>query len=70
MTYGCYNRKPFAKSYVAQAGWKTIEGDPPTREPIWKNIPHRNTTDCQYSLHRDDPGCAGCKWKQELQEEK
>lgn len=65
MTYGCHNRAPFEESYVAQSGWRMVGWK---REPIWVDVPHRNTTDCQYSLHRDDPMCAGCKWKQEIKE--
>jgi len=61
---GC-NGKPrptAASTYRAQAGWLdgiTDQGAP-VRVPVYREIPHRMSTTCQYDKSASDPGCAGC----------
>ena len=62
---GCYNRAPFLpgihlqKLEAGRGGFVNVK-------TIF--IPHRMTTECQYSrdpmgLGQKDPRCEGCKWK-------
>lgn len=66
---GCHNRPPLGeRTHPVQTGWVMVQDDDIgilTRSPIMVNqASDRMTTDCQYSRStRDDPGCAGCKWK-------
>ena len=56
--YGCHDRAPFAPHYLPT-------GAPDTPE---YRIPHVFTQDCQYrhtELGKADPGCTGCKHKEE-----
>ena len=59
---GCFNRKKFSESYPAQNGyWPMSKPEAGTRLPRIVQVPHRNTTDCQYTKHNPtDAGCTGC----------
>lgn len=62
---GCHNRAPLRTSAVVQDGWFM---DGVTRTPRMISVPHRMTTECQYSrdpmgLGQQDPGCHGCRWR-------
>lgn len=58
MTYGCYDRAPFAPEQV-------LHGiDSKTGQQIVTRVPFRNSPDCNYThtdLGQADPGCVGCK---------
>lgn len=62
MTHGCYDRPPMRETYPVQDGyWPPSRPDSGTRLPRIVQTPHRNTTDCQFTLHNPtDAGCAGC----------
>jgi len=47
---------------MVQDGWYQ---DGTTRTPRMIAIPDPMSKDCRYSQDHDDPGCAGCKHKQE-----
>ena len=68
MTNGCHNRQPMKDWYHAQDGyWQMSKPEAGTRLPRIVQIPHRNTTDCQYTqLNPTDPGCAGCNHHKKL----
>lgn len=56
MSYGCYNRKPFAPGEV-------LHGiDSRTGEPMSIYLSNRMQPDCQYQKDDPygDPGCLGC----------
>lgn len=58
---GCHNRpRPQSNAmYIAQDGWREyIERGRPVRVPVFVEVPHVMTTDCQTDL--TTPGCAGC----------
>lgn len=64
MTNGCHNRPPFREWHMAQDGYTASRPDADTRTPRMVKVPHRLTTDCQYTKHNpNDPQCAGCEWK-------
>lgn len=56
---GCHNRAPFVDAQVLH-GISSRTG-----QPVRVLIPHRMTTECQYTIHDryDDPGCFGCVHK-------
>ncbi len=60
--HGCHSRPPFKPWHHAQDGYHPMsKPEAGTRLPRIVQIPHRNTTDCQYTqLNPTDPGCAGC----------
>lgn len=68
MSHGCMNRPPMKDWYHAQDGyWQMSKPEAGTRLPRIVRIPHRNTTDCQYTqLNPTDPGCAGCNHQKKL----
>lgn len=58
---GCHNRLPFVEA-------RTIHGiDSSTGKQIAVMLPNRMSKDCRYSYYDQygDPGCVGCKHKQE-----
>lgn len=62
---GCHNREPFKDGQVLH-GISSATG-----RPVRVFIPNRMNPGCQYTkteLGQRDPGCVGCKWKQELHE--
>jgi hypothetical protein len=62
MSYGCYNRAPFKPEQVLH-GRDSQDG---TR--IIVKVPFRNSLTCNYThteLGRCDPGCEGCKHKEQ-----
>ena len=69
MRNGCWNRpRPTAEtSYLAQAGWGemylTGQGVP-HRNPVYVEVKHRLSTECQYTLTTKDVRCAGCAHEQ------
>lgn len=69
MTNGCHNRKPYAAETTVQDGWHEIaDGKNVTRIPRMVTVPHRMSTDCQFSRDpmgygQQDEGCVGCKWR-------
>lgn len=64
MSYGCFNRPRFNSAYEANGGhFNAVFGDvgPEMRIPKVVMVPHRNTTDCQYTkTNQSDPKCFGC----------
>lgn len=56
---GCYDRQPFKTTLNVQDGW--LENG---AQRI-KEIPFRNSMDCQYSKSTADKRCEGCKWNQQ-----
>ncbi len=62
MSYGCYNRQPFAPHQRVQDGYiETSSG----RIDRIVDMPHAMTKDCQYThsdLGQADAGCKGCTW--------
>jgi len=69
MTYGCHDRKPYAPSFLAQAGWVLDEKDKMIRHATMIPIPFRMARDCQYTkttLGQSDPKCEGCKHRLEI----
>lgn len=65
MTYGCYNRQPYAERYFVQDGW-WLDGQ--SRVARITQVPHRMAMDCRYThtdLGRKDPGCDGCKHRRD-----
>lgn len=66
MAYGCYNRKPFKEGEWLH-GLNSRSGLP---EVIF--VQNRMAKDCQYQKNDQyaDPGCVGCKHKQEKIEHK
>jgi hypothetical protein len=61
--YGCNGRErptPDTK-HVAQFGWRQFdEGGKPVLKPVYQNVFHNLTTECQYSASENDPKCRGC----------
>ena len=58
--YGCHNRPPMRASYPALNGKSLLL---PFKHAAYKlvMVPHRNTTDCQYTKQNTtDDGCTGC----------
>jgi hypothetical protein len=46
---------------MAQDGYTSSRPDASTRLPRMVKVPHRNTTECQYTKENPaDPACAGC----------
>lgn len=67
MSYGCYNRPAFKRSYFAQDGW-WIDGV--QQIPKLTTVPFRMAEDCRYTLSdlgQADPRCQGCKHRREPQ---
>jgi len=66
MSHGCHNRPPFRDWHHAQDGyWPMSKPEAGTRLPRIVQVPHRNTTDCQYTkLNPTDQACQGCKHQQ------
>ena len=62
---GCYNRPiPGGKPLVVQNGYREyVERGHPVKIPVYVEIPHAMTTDCQWSKHNRDRSCQGCRWK-------
>lgn len=69
----CFNRKPFAKSYPGQNGYKVVMVAPaygPAKEVVCPNIeeiPNRFEDTCHYSKSQEgqhDLGCVGCYRRQ------
>ena len=59
MSYGCYNRQPYAPVFMAKDGKREVFVD------------FKMTHDCQYTksdLGKKDPQCVGCKWKLDEQQ--
>lgn len=62
---GCFNRKPFRSSFVAQDG--NLRHDK-SMFKVYVEVPFRMAMDCRYThttLGQADPGCVGCKHKVE-----
>lgn len=62
---GCFNRKPFRPSFVAQDG--NLEDDK-SMFKVYVNVPFRMSPECNFThtaLGQADPGCVGCKHKVE-----
>ena len=61
---GCYDRAPYAESQVLH-GISSATGF-----YVRTEIPHTMSKDCQYQKNDkySDPGCVGCKHKQEKQQ--
>lgn len=62
---GCHNRPPYSTSQPMQDGWYM---DGVTRTPRMVYVPHRMSTECQYSRDpmgygQQDPRCEGCRWR-------
>ncbi len=67
-TNGCHNRAMAPPPMVAQDGWDTRlaedPADPPIRVARWRVITEVwQSPGCQYTKNYDDPGCAGCGWR-------
>lgn len=55
---GCFNRPPLRESHQAQDGYHQNMA---SRIPRMVQVPHRNTTDCQFTkLNPNYAGCTGC----------
>jgi hypothetical protein len=60
--HGCHGREPFAQTVQVQDGWSADQ------RRIMKEIPSFGSPQCEYvrsGLGATDPGCAGCKWRDE-----
>ncbi len=71
MTYGCYNRAPF-KETVETVSVEAVPNsgmfDGMTTAVVTREWPNVFTRDCRYrltELGKADPGCVGCKWREE-----
>ena len=72
MTYGCHNRAPFKETVetvsveaVPMGGMFEARQITGVVTRSWPNV---FTKDCQYrktDLGKADPGCVGCKWREE-----
>lgn len=65
MTYGCFNhpRPTESTTYPVQAGWvDMLDLKIPCRVPVYVNVKHKLSLDCQYTLTTVDAGCVGRKW--------
>lgn len=61
---GCYNRPALGKPLVVQDGYREyVERGRPVKIPVYAEIPHAMTTDCQWSKMNKSPACKGCKWR-------
>ena len=66
MKNGCYDLpRPVAGAvtHIAQNGWGATyydrEGNP-MRGPVYVEIRHVMSADCQYTIRTHDPRCGGC----------
>lgn len=61
---GCYNRQALGKPLVVQDGYREYaERGRPIKIPVYVEIPHAMTTECQWSKMNKNPACKGCKWR-------
>lgn len=66
---GCHNRPDKSPSYLGQDGYFPAFSDGfgrIGRSPLYVEIEHVMTEDCQYSKHTDDPKCTGCRHNQRV----
>jgi hypothetical protein len=73
MTYGCYNHAPHKDTFqtvsveaVPNSGMFASDGM--TIAVVTREWPNVFTRDCQFrktELGKADPGCVGCKWREE-----
>lgn len=68
MTYGCFNRKPYAKTLTVNDGRRLERIDERTvvSHQLVREVPFRMSTHCNYThteLGRKDTECFGCMWR-------
>lgn len=62
--YGCYNRGKFSRGYQAPDRRYKPDG---TFYVIQTRIFHELSEDCRYDRHQEDPRCAGCTTKKDIE---
>lgn len=62
--YGCYNRGKFSRGYHAPDRRYKPDG---TFYVIQTRIFHELSEDCRYDRHQEDPRCAGCTTKKDIE---
>lgn len=71
---GCHNKpRPVASAvtHQAQAGWSVTFRDgfgTPQRVPVYVDVRHVMTTECQYTKTTPDPRCSGCVHELKMEE--
>jgi hypothetical protein len=71
MTYGCHNHAPHKGTFQTVSVEAISTGGKPggmTTDVVTREWPNVFTRDCQYrktELGKADPGCVGCKWREE-----
>jgi hypothetical protein len=69
--YGCYNHAPHKNTFQTVSVEAISTGGKPggmTTDVVTREWPNAFTRDCQYrktDLGKADPGCVGCKWREE-----
>jgi len=71
MTYGCHNHAPHKDTFQTVSVEAVPMGgmfDGMTTAVVTREWPNVFTRDCRYrktDLGKADPGCVGCKWREE-----
>lgn len=62
--YGCYNRVRISRGYYAPDRRYKPDG---TFYVIQTRVFHELSEDCRYDRHQEDPRCAGCNTKKDIE---